>query len=196
MSRTYRLSYSRPVAPFDAVFVGSGINGLAGAALLARDGWRVCVLEREDQLGGCIRTSARADTPRLHARAPRSLASAVHRLWRVRRAEGRSRPSRGRVRQHRPADRDGVPGRLRSVRLDLARAKRRRRSTGSPPVTAPPGSDSSRRSWTTPTSPSGCCRPSSGRGRGLRSVEGRTGNSGERVSWRSRGERSSAVATG
>ncbi len=41
---------------FDAVFVGSGINSLAGAALLARAGWKVCVLERNEWLGGAIRT--------------------------------------------------------------------------------------------------------------------------------------------
>src|ERR687898_420902 len=41
---------------FDAVFVGSGINSLASAALLAKDGWRVCVLERNDWLGGAIKT--------------------------------------------------------------------------------------------------------------------------------------------
>jgi phytoene dehydrogenase-like protein len=40
----------------DAVFVGAGINSLAGAALLAKSGWNVCVLEREDVAGGCIRT--------------------------------------------------------------------------------------------------------------------------------------------
>ena len=44
------------MAGFDAVFVGSGINSLAGAALLAKDGWRVCVLERNDWLGGAIKT--------------------------------------------------------------------------------------------------------------------------------------------
>ncbi|MGH3130629.1 MAG: NAD(P)-binding protein, partial [Gaiellaceae bacterium] len=42
---------------YDAVFVGSGINSLAGAALLAKAGWRVCVLERNDWLGGAIRTA-------------------------------------------------------------------------------------------------------------------------------------------
>ena len=42
---------------FDAVFVGSGINSLAGAALLSRGGWRVLVLERNDWLGGAIRTA-------------------------------------------------------------------------------------------------------------------------------------------
>jgi phytoene dehydrogenase-like protein len=45
------------MAAFDAVFVGSGINSLAGAALLSQRGWSVCVLEREDRLGGCIYTS-------------------------------------------------------------------------------------------------------------------------------------------
>jgi len=44
------------MATFDAVFVGSGINALAGAALLAKQGWSVCVLERNDRLGGAIRT--------------------------------------------------------------------------------------------------------------------------------------------
>ena len=41
---------------FDAVCVGSGINSLAAAALLAKEGWRVCVLERNDWLGGAIKT--------------------------------------------------------------------------------------------------------------------------------------------
>ena len=41
----------------DAIFVGSGINSLAGAALLAQAGWRVTVLERNDWVGGAIRTA-------------------------------------------------------------------------------------------------------------------------------------------
>ena len=48
---------------YDAVFVGSGINSLAGAALLAREGWSVCVLERSDRPGGCIRTSSELTLP-------------------------------------------------------------------------------------------------------------------------------------
>ncbi|HWH06079.1 MAG TPA: NAD(P)/FAD-dependent oxidoreductase [Gaiellaceae bacterium] len=44
------------MARYDAVFVGSGINSLAGAALLAKSGWKVCVLERNEWLGGAIRT--------------------------------------------------------------------------------------------------------------------------------------------
>ncbi|HET9213413.1 MAG TPA: NAD(P)/FAD-dependent oxidoreductase [Gaiellaceae bacterium] len=42
---------------YDVVFVGSGINSLAGAALLARAGKRVLVLERNDYLGGAVRTA-------------------------------------------------------------------------------------------------------------------------------------------
>jgi phytoene dehydrogenase-like protein len=41
---------------YDAVFVGSGVNSLASAALLSQAGWRVSVLERADRLGGAIRT--------------------------------------------------------------------------------------------------------------------------------------------
>jgi phytoene dehydrogenase-like protein len=45
------------VTAFDALFVGSGVNALTGAAMLSRGGWRVCVLERNDVLGGALRTS-------------------------------------------------------------------------------------------------------------------------------------------
>jgi phytoene dehydrogenase-like protein len=50
----------------DAVVIGSGINSLACAALLARGGWNVRVLEREDELGGCIRTAALTEPGYLH----------------------------------------------------------------------------------------------------------------------------------
>jgi len=65
------------VAGFDAVFVGAGINSLAGAALLARDGWNVCVLEREDELGGCIKTREGLTTPGF----THELLAAWHPLW-------------------------------------------------------------------------------------------------------------------
>ena len=41
---------------YDAVFVGSGHNALVAAAYLARAGWRVLVLERNDRPGGLVRT--------------------------------------------------------------------------------------------------------------------------------------------
>jgi phytoene dehydrogenase-like protein len=37
--------------------VGSGVNGLACAALLAKAGWNVCVLERNERFGGAIKTA-------------------------------------------------------------------------------------------------------------------------------------------
>jgi phytoene dehydrogenase-like protein len=45
------------VRRYDAVAIGSGINALVAGALLARNGWKVCVLERNDWLGGAIRTA-------------------------------------------------------------------------------------------------------------------------------------------
>ncbi len=60
----------------DAVVIGSGINSLACAALLARGGWNVRVLEREDELGGCIRTAALTEPGYLH-----DVFSAWHPLW-------------------------------------------------------------------------------------------------------------------
>jgi phytoene dehydrogenase-like protein len=44
------------MADADYVIIGSGINALVAAALLGRKGHKVLVLERNDRLGGCIRT--------------------------------------------------------------------------------------------------------------------------------------------
>ena len=41
---------------YDCIIVGSGINALVCAALLSKKGKKVLVLERNDRLGGCIRT--------------------------------------------------------------------------------------------------------------------------------------------
>ena len=61
---------------YDAIVVGSGINSLACAALLARGGWSVRVLEREDELGGAIRTAELTEPGYLH-----DVFSAWHPLW-------------------------------------------------------------------------------------------------------------------
>ena len=63
-------------ASYDAVIVGSGINSLACAALLARAGWNVCVLERERELGGAVRTAELTEPGFLH-----DVFSAWHPLW-------------------------------------------------------------------------------------------------------------------
>jgi len=44
------------MAGADYVVVGSGINALVAAALLGRKGHKVLLLERNDRIGGCIRT--------------------------------------------------------------------------------------------------------------------------------------------
>jgi phytoene dehydrogenase-like protein len=44
------------VNKYDAIFVGSGHNSLVAAALLARAGWSVLVLEKNDRPGGFCRT--------------------------------------------------------------------------------------------------------------------------------------------
>ncbi|HET6945602.1 MAG TPA: NAD(P)/FAD-dependent oxidoreductase, partial [Gaiellaceae bacterium] len=61
---------------YDAVIVGSGVNSLACGALLARGGWRVCVLERNDWLGGAIRTAELTQPGFVH-----DVLSAWHPLW-------------------------------------------------------------------------------------------------------------------
>ena len=40
----------------DAVVIGSGIGGLATAAILSKAGKKVLVLEQHDQAGGCCHT--------------------------------------------------------------------------------------------------------------------------------------------
>ena len=61
---------------YDAIVIGSGVNSLACAALLARAGWGVAVLEREDELGGAIRTAELTEPGYLH-----DVLSAWHPLW-------------------------------------------------------------------------------------------------------------------
>src|SRR3989440_9094746 len=64
------------MADYDAVIVGSGVNSLACGALLARAGWRVCVLERNDWLGGAIKTAELTEPGFRH-----DVFSAWHPLW-------------------------------------------------------------------------------------------------------------------
>ncbi|MFK5977485.1 MAG: NAD(P)/FAD-dependent oxidoreductase [Rhizobiaceae bacterium] len=44
------------MSPYDHIIVGSGINSLVCAALLGKAGKKVLLLERNDMIGGCIRT--------------------------------------------------------------------------------------------------------------------------------------------
>src|SRR5439155_21134109 len=61
---------------YDAIVVGSGVNGLACSALLAKAGWNVCVLERNDWFGGAIKTAEITEPGFRHG-----VVSAWHPLW-------------------------------------------------------------------------------------------------------------------
>jgi phytoene dehydrogenase-like protein len=54
------------MSKYDAIIVGSGINSLVCAGVLAKRGKKVLVLEREAVLGGCIRTEALTAPGYLH----------------------------------------------------------------------------------------------------------------------------------
>lgn len=44
---------------YDVVIIGSGLGGLACGAILAREGYQVCVLEKNKQIGGTLQTFVR-----------------------------------------------------------------------------------------------------------------------------------------
>ncbi len=54
------------MSQYDAIVVGSGINSLVCAGVMAQRGKKVLVLERENVLGGCIRTEALTEPGYLH----------------------------------------------------------------------------------------------------------------------------------
>ena len=63
------------MSEFDAVVVGSGPNGLAAGVTLARQGWRVLLLEAKATIGGGMRT-AELTLPGFH----HDICSAIHPL--------------------------------------------------------------------------------------------------------------------
>ena len=44
------------MSTYDYIIVGSGINALVAAGLLGKKGKKVLMLERNDRIGGCLRT--------------------------------------------------------------------------------------------------------------------------------------------
>ena len=156
------------MATFDAVLVGSGINTLTAAALLAREtaGASACS-SASDRLGGAIRTEADYTLPGF----THEVLSSWHPLFTGSAAYaelGDELHRRGLeyVNTELPTATAFPDG-----SRDVPRHDRWRRtspsSTASRPATAPPGSASSRSSWRTPTSRSASSAPSSGRRAGL-----------------------------
>jgi len=47
---------------FDVVIIGAGLGGLESAIMLAREGYKVCVLEKNHQLGGSLQVFSRDKT--------------------------------------------------------------------------------------------------------------------------------------
>lgn len=41
---------------FDVIVIGSGLGGLLSAVILAKEGMKVCLLEKDKQIGGCLQT--------------------------------------------------------------------------------------------------------------------------------------------
>ncbi|HRW84220.1 MAG TPA: NAD(P)-binding protein, partial [Bacteroidales bacterium] len=41
---------------YDAVIIGSGLGGLQCGFILSREGYNVCIIEKNSQLGGCLQT--------------------------------------------------------------------------------------------------------------------------------------------
>ena len=44
---------------FDVIIVGSGLGGLECGAILSKEGFNVCVLEKNRVLGGCLQSFKR-----------------------------------------------------------------------------------------------------------------------------------------
>lgn len=46
---------------FDIVVIGSGLGGLCCGLILSKEGKKVCVVEKEPFVGGCLRSFRRGD---------------------------------------------------------------------------------------------------------------------------------------
>jgi len=59
MTETRHSHTKQAIDLFDVVIIGTGIGGLLCGNLLAIEGYRVCVLEKNKQIGGCLQTFVR-----------------------------------------------------------------------------------------------------------------------------------------
>src|SRR5689334_1866227 len=49
----------RTMERYDIIIIGSGMGGLVCGDILSREGYRVCILEKNKQIGGSLQTYAR-----------------------------------------------------------------------------------------------------------------------------------------
>ena len=47
---------------YDVVIIGSGLSGLQCAYILSKEGFSVCLVEKQRILGGCLQTFSRCGT--------------------------------------------------------------------------------------------------------------------------------------
>ena len=47
------------MAKYDVVIIGSGLGGLLSGYILGKEGYKVCILEKNHQIGGCLQTFVR-----------------------------------------------------------------------------------------------------------------------------------------
>ena len=107
---------------FDAVVIGSGLGGLTAAALLAKAGRKICVLERNHSVGGAasaFKRGALTIEPALHQTAnPRWPGDSKY--WILKSSAFSTRSSGSRSRRSIPS-RGGRSERCSIIRLDSTR---------------------------------------------------------------------------
>ncbi len=47
---------------YDVIIIGSGLSGLQSAYILSKEGFNVCLVEKQKILGGCLQTFSRCGT--------------------------------------------------------------------------------------------------------------------------------------
>ena len=47
------------MSKYDIIIIGSGLGGLECGAILSKEGYHVCVLEKNELFGGCFQTYQR-----------------------------------------------------------------------------------------------------------------------------------------
>ena len=143
MSRRNRFCSIARWRPSTRCSSARGSTRWSAAALLARDGWSVCVLERNDVAGGCIRTSTDLTLPGF----THEVLASWHPLFTGSAAYAELEGRADRARRRRTSTPTCPPGRPSpTARRRSSRARSRatwRSSTGSRPATVPPGSGSS-----------------------------------------------------